>query len=308
MPMPLLNHRFSWELAASALAQSGSAEAGAGQGIGSGAWARKSLKLAVLSLVVFYALALASWLATGTVVPWDSKNHFYAMFRFLGDSLQNGEIPLWNPYHFGGHPAAADPQSLLFTPTMMVFALIAPRASMQVFDAVILAHLLAGGFCILGLFRRWRWHPSGAVLAAILFMLGGAASSRLQHTGIIISYSPDHAVYRGVKPARLSVWSCCRGLPCPGQSHHFVRAEFLRFSRPALRLLGAGQPDDASRGLHGPRHRLPLHRHDALFARRMAWSRCRASLRRARAVFRGALLIGLALRARTLHAILRFCV
>ncbi len=187
--MPLLNHRFSWELAASALAQSGSAEAGAGQGIGSGAWARKSLKLAVLSLVVFYALALASWLATGTVVPWDSKNHFYAMFRFLGDSLQNGEIPLWNPYHFGGHPAAADPQSLLFTPTMMVFALIAPRASMQVFDAVILAHLLAGGFCILGLFRRWRWHPSGAVLAAILFMLGGAASSRLQHTGIIISYS-----------------------------------------------------------------------------------------------------------------------
>ena len=122
-------------------------------------------------------------------MPWDSKNHFYAMFRFLGDALHRGEIPLWNPYHFGGHPTIADPQSLIFTPSMVLFALIAPNASMQLFDAVILAHLFAGGVCILGLSRRWGWHPAGAVLAAIIFMLGGAASSRLQHTGIIISYS-----------------------------------------------------------------------------------------------------------------------
>ena len=136
-------------------------------------WTSNSFRLAVLSLLLFYGLALASWLLTGTVVPWDSKNHFYAMFRFLGDALHNGEIPLWNPYLFGGHPAIADPQSLIFTPTMLLFALIAPNASMQLFDAVILAHLLAGGVCILGLSRRWNWHPAGAVLAAIVFMLGG---------------------------------------------------------------------------------------------------------------------------------------
>jgi hypothetical protein len=152
-------------------------------------WTGKAFWLAALGLIVFYGLALASWLASGAVVPWDSKNHFYAMFRFLGDALRNGESPLWNPYHFGGHPAIADPQSLIFTPSMMLFALIAPNASMQLFDAVILAHLLAGGICILGLSRRWGWHPLSAVLTAMLFMLGGAASSRLQHTGIIISYS-----------------------------------------------------------------------------------------------------------------------
>ncbi len=152
-------------------------------------WTPANFRLALLSLVAFYGLALASWLAAGTVVPWDSKNHFYPMFRFLGDALRNGELPLWNPYHFGGHPAIADPQSLIFTPSMMLFALVAPKAPMQLFDAVVLAHLLAGGMCLLGLLRRWRWHPLGAVLAAIIFMLGGAASSRLQHTGIIISYS-----------------------------------------------------------------------------------------------------------------------
>ncbi len=153
------------------------------------AWPRSAFRFAILSLAIFYGLVLASWFVTGTVVPWDSKNHFYAMFRFLGDALHHGEIPLWNPYYFGGHPAIADPQSLIFTPSMLLFALIAPNASMQFFDAAILAHLLAGGVCILGLSRRWRWHPPAAVLAAIIFMLGGAASSRLQHTGMIISYS-----------------------------------------------------------------------------------------------------------------------
>ncbi len=153
------------------------------------AWTTSAHRLAVLSLVIFYGLALAAWLFTGLVVPWDSKNHFYAMFRFLGDALHNGEIPLWNPYYFGGYPAIADPQSLIFTPSMVLFALITPNASMQFFDAVVLIHLLAGGVCILGLSRRWRWHPTAALLAALIFMLGGAASSRLQHTGMIISYS-----------------------------------------------------------------------------------------------------------------------
>jgi hypothetical protein len=152
-------------------------------------WTPRAFALALLSLAAFYGLALASWLIAGTVVPWDSKNHFYPMFRFLGDALLSGEIPFWNPYHFAGHPAIADPQSLIFTPSMMLFALFAPKASMQLFDAVVLAHLLAGGICVLGLLRRWRWHPLGATLAAVIFMLGGAASSRLQHTGIIISYS-----------------------------------------------------------------------------------------------------------------------
>ncbi|MGH6813623.1 MAG: YfhO family protein [Methylocella sp.] len=186
------------------------------------AWTKSALGLAVLSLVIFYGLALASWHVTGTVVPWDSKNHFYPMFRFLGDALHRGEIPLWNPYHFGGYPAIADPQSLIFTPSMVLFALMAPNASMQLFDAAVLAHLFAGGVCILSLLRRWRWHPAGAVLAALVFMLGGAASSRLQHTGIIISYS--------YFPAAL--WCLDIALEC--RSYRFALAFGLSASLMAL--------------------------------------------------------------------------
>jgi len=153
------------------------------------AWTNWQTLFAVAALLSFSLLALGCWAWNGSVVPWDSKNHFYPMFRFLADTLRQGRIPLWNPYHFAGHPSVADPQSLLFTPSMVLFALIAPDASMRLFDAVIFAHLLFGGITTVGLCRFYRWHPAAAVLTAIIFMLGGAASSRLQHTGMILSYA-----------------------------------------------------------------------------------------------------------------------
>jgi hypothetical protein len=151
-------------------------------------WGLRTTVIATLCLFLFASVAVGSWYVAGAVVPWDSKNHFYPMYRFLAEALSHHQIPFWNPYHFSGYPAVADPQSLIFTPTMFLFAWLVPTASMQVFDAVIYAHLLMGGIGVLGLFRRRGWHPAGAVLAALIFMLGGPAASRLQHTGMIISY------------------------------------------------------------------------------------------------------------------------
>jgi len=158
------------------------------EGIGRRVWSRSDNVLACAGLLVFSGAAAAIWHFTGAVVPWDSKNHFYPMFRFLAQAFQHGEFPLWNPYHFGGHPSVADPQSLLFTPTLALLAYLAPHLSMAGFDVAIFAHLAAGGFGVLGLSRRRGWAPAAAVLAAIIYMLGGSASARLQHTGMIISY------------------------------------------------------------------------------------------------------------------------
>jgi hypothetical protein len=144
--------------------------------------------IAASCLLAIWTMAALMWPLTGMVVPWDSKNHFYPMLRYLGDALANGELPLWNPYHFSGHPAVADPQSLLFTPTMLLFGWLVPQPSMQLFDAVVFAHFLPGAFGILGLFARRGWRPVGAVIAAAIFILGGSASARLQHTGIIFGY------------------------------------------------------------------------------------------------------------------------
>ncbi|MGO4573935.1 YfhO family protein [Microvirga sp. 2TAF3] len=151
-------------------------------------WSTRQTILALTLILAVWAVAALIWPLTGTVVPWDSKNQFYPTLRYLGAALAHGEIPLWNPYHFGGHPSAADPQSLLFTPTMLLFGWLVPEPSMQLFDAVIFAHFLPGALAFVPLFRRRGWHPAGAVVAAIVFILGGSASARLQHTGIILSY------------------------------------------------------------------------------------------------------------------------
>ncbi|CAN2534858.1 hypothetical+protein [Methylocapsa aurea] len=152
-------------------------------------WTRRDALTAFGAIALFMALAAGLWIANGAVVPWDSKNHFYPMFRFLGEALRHGEVPLWNPYHFAGHPSVADPQSLIFTPTFFLFALLRPAATMQEFDLLVLAHLLMGGAGVLALCARRGFIPCAAVLAGLIFMLGGVAASRLQHTGMIISYS-----------------------------------------------------------------------------------------------------------------------
>jgi len=151
-------------------------------------WSRRQMLLALGLILAAWAVAAAIWPLTGSVVPWDSKNQFYPTLRYLGAALAHGELPLWNPYHFGGHPSAADPQSLLFTPTMLLFGWLDPEPSMELFDLVVFAHFLPGALAFLPIFRRRGWHWSGAVAAAIVFMLGGSASARLQHTGMILSY------------------------------------------------------------------------------------------------------------------------
>lgn len=151
-------------------------------------WTPRQTAITLGLILAVWSVAAAIWPLTGMVVPWDSKNQFYPTLRYLGAALAQGELPLWNPYHFGGHPSAADPQSLLFTPTMLLFGWLAPEASMQLFDAVVFAHFLPGALAFVPLFRRRGWHPAGAVVAAAIFMLGGSATARLQHTGIILSY------------------------------------------------------------------------------------------------------------------------
>jgi hypothetical protein len=136
-----------------------------------------------------WALAASRWILTDTVVPWDSKNQFYAFFRFLASSIHSGVSPFWNPYHYGGHPSVADPQSLIFAPLFVLWALIDPTPSLRAFDLIVFVHLLIGGLAMAAIGWRAAWPLSACVLAAVLFMFGGVAGGRLQHTGLIITYA-----------------------------------------------------------------------------------------------------------------------
>jgi Bacterial membrane protein YfhO len=149
---------------------------------------RNGLTLVLLAITAIWLLAASRWIATDTVVPWDAKNQFYAFFRFLATAIHSGQLPFWNPYHYGGHPSVADPQSLIFSPPFVVWALFDPAPSIRAFDLVVYAHLAAGGLAIGVLGWRAGWPAAASILAAVIFMFGGPASGRLQHTGIILSY------------------------------------------------------------------------------------------------------------------------
>jgi hypothetical protein len=146
--------------------------------------------LTIAGFVVFaiWLVAMSRWILTDGVVPWDSKNQFYAFYRFLASAFESGASPFWNPYHYGGHPSVADPQSLMFAPLMVLYALFDPAPSLRAFDLLVHAHLLFGGLAVVAIGARARWPVVACVLAAVIFMFGGAAAGRLQHTGIILSY------------------------------------------------------------------------------------------------------------------------
>lgn len=126
------------------------------------------------------------WLSGAVTIPFDAKAHFQAQIQFLAQALHSGQSPFWTHNVFGGSPQVADPQSLIFSPAI-ILALLSPSPSFREVDAYVLAHLLAGGLALMMFFRDRNWHPAGALLAALVFAFGASAAWRVQHVGQIAS-------------------------------------------------------------------------------------------------------------------------
>lgn len=128
------------------------------------------------------------WLSGSVTIPYDAKAHFHAQIQFLANAIHTGQSPFWSPNVFAGSPHIADPQSLIFSPAILL-ALFNQAPSFQAVDAFILLHLCAGGLATMLFFREKGWHPGGALVAGIVFAFGASAAWRIQHVGQIISLS-----------------------------------------------------------------------------------------------------------------------
>ncbi|MBN9445765.1 MAG: hypothetical protein J0I67_02500, partial [Bosea sp.] len=92
---------------------------------------------AVLFLCAWVALCWP-WLSGAVTIPFDAKAHFQAQIQFLAQALHSGQSPFWTHNVFGGSPQIADPQSLIFSPAILL-ALINPSPSFRAVDAYVLA-------------------------------------------------------------------------------------------------------------------------------------------------------------------------
>ncbi len=122
-------------------------------------------------------------------MPWDALDEFYPAVYFNVHHLRLGEVPWWNPYIYSGYPQIADPQGMLFSPLLMAWMLMRRDPGTTWFAWGVLLHVLMGGAAMLGMLRRDGINALGALIGATVFMAGGVAASRMEHTPDLIAYA-----------------------------------------------------------------------------------------------------------------------
>ena len=100
---------------------------------------RRSLLTIALFFLAWLVLAWP-WLSGAVTIPYDAKALFQAELQFLANAIHQGQSPFWAPNVFGGMPQIADPQSLIFSP-LVLLALLAPRPSFHALDVAVFAHV-----------------------------------------------------------------------------------------------------------------------------------------------------------------------
>lgn len=144
---------------------------------------------AIIALVAFWIAVTMPWWREGFIIPWDARNHFYPMLRWLANELAAGRMPDFMAEIFAGRPSLPDPQSMATSPGFLALAAVNPAPSATAMDMLILAELLAGGIALILLGRLFGFHPLACLFAALVFVFGGAPMARLQHVLLVQSYA-----------------------------------------------------------------------------------------------------------------------
>jgi hypothetical protein len=153
-----------------------------------GCYSRWTYPAAFLLFVVAWGGLCSPWLGGELTIPYDAKAHFQAQLQFLANALHTGQSPFWAPNVFAGSPQIADPQSLIFSPAILL-AYLSPEPSFSAVDAYVFGLLGSAGCGVLLFFRDRGWHPAGGILAALAFAFGASAAWRVQHIGQVQSYA-----------------------------------------------------------------------------------------------------------------------
>ena len=172
-----------WERSRSAPASSCHAEKKVGT---ARAFEAGEYRFALCVFAVAWAVLAFPWLSGAVTIPYDAKALFQAQLQFLANAFHSGQSPYWNPSTFVGVPQISDPQSLLFSPAVLL-AYFEKIPSFWQLDAFVLALLGVGGVAILKLCQDKGWHPAAGVVAGIAFAFGASAAWRIQHIAQIQS-------------------------------------------------------------------------------------------------------------------------
>ena len=112
--------------------------------------------------------------APWTILQWDSLAQYFPWRHFAAQSLQNGEIPLWNPFQFAGTPFLANAQSAVFYPLNLPFWVF---DTAYAFGLSAFLHSVLASFSTYFLARKWNLSRAASVLAATVYAFCGYLSA-----------------------------------------------------------------------------------------------------------------------------------
>jgi len=152
------------------------------------------LVLGALTLTVFVCLAEPSIFGS---TDWVRMHGFYK--AYIQESVSQGRLPLWNPYHWLGRPFLADIESAFFYPPEWLYLLL------DIHIACILTCAIHFLLCLYGSLKlsralgaeKWVSFLVAFVLAASVPMVGSFTSG-LIHYGQTLCYTPL-VFYLGVR-------------------------------------------------------------------------------------------------------------
>lgn len=123
------------------------------------------------ALVLFALLAalFGPILFSASTIPanyGDVYLHYYPLKALVGEHLQKGAMPLWNPYIFAGQPLQANPQSAVFYPLSVMFSVLPLTSAFSWFSLI---HLFLAGFFMYLLLAYYRLTPTAAAMGSIAY-------------------------------------------------------------------------------------------------------------------------------------------
>lgn len=113
-------------------------------------------------------------------VGGDFIDQFFAFASYEAARLQSGQLPLWNPYAYAGHPFIADVQSAIFYPLSALTMLLTRHAHpwpLMALEVEAILHLWLAGLFTYLFARRLLQSRLPALVAAIIFTFSGYLTS-----------------------------------------------------------------------------------------------------------------------------------
>lgn len=129
--------------------------------------------LAVLVLILFRPVVIPT--APGEVLAGkDLPSMFYPLQQYIAQTIKAGDLPLWNPHQFIGHPIVGNPHSGLLYPGMWFVWLVGVQRGIGL---MMVLHAWFGAWGIARLVRFFGAGQVGSLLAGVIYGMSGWASA-----------------------------------------------------------------------------------------------------------------------------------